>query len=320
MVRNEEAGRLRDLPERGPTLRALGPSPSRELSGPRRIVVQQGGRWQPLAFVGILVLFLGGAALAHRAFRQLDTENRDAAVTMARVERKIQELQAGVSFDSRRRLLLLGMRDHIMRTNPKVSLADAYRYAELAVDASEKYPVLDPLFLLSIGIVESGYDPMAKSPAGARGLYQIWPSTGRILARALGWSYEDAALYDPEKNTQAAAFYLDVLFSTYNDPRMVLAEYNGGPLNAGYLRAGAPELARETRDYVPRVLSLYDRLKDEFDGGIEVQLELMHKDAQREGKTLLPMARRLPDDDAPASAGAAGVTPASRTRSARGKR
>jgi soluble lytic murein transglycosylase-like protein len=316
MVRNEEAGRLRDLPERGPTLRALGP-PSRELSGPRRIAVHQSGGWQPLAFVGVLILFLAAAALGHRALRQIDTENRDNAVTMARVERKIQELQAGISFDSRRRLLLLGMRDHIMRTNPKVSLAAAYRYADLAVDASEKYPVLDPLFLLAIGVVESGYDPMAKSPAGARGLYQIWPSTGRILARALGWSYEDAALYDPEKNTQAAAFYLDVLFSTYNDPRMVLAEYNGGPLNAGYLRAGAPELARETRDYVPRVLALYDRLKDEFDGGIEVQLELMHQDAQREGKTLLPMARRTPDDP-PASGG--GVTPASRTRAARAKR
>jgi soluble lytic murein transglycosylase-like protein len=319
MAGNEEAGRLRDLPERGPTLRALG-LPSRDLPGPRRIVIQQSARWQPLALLGVLVLFLGAAALGHRAFRQLETQNRDAAVTMARVERKIQELQAGISYDSRRRLLLLGMRDHIMRTNSRVSLADAYRYAELAVDASEKYPVLDPLFLLAIGIVESGYDPMAKSPAGARGLYQIWPSTGRILARALGWSYEEASLYDPERNTQAAAFYLDVLFSTYNDPRMVLAEYNGGPLNAGYLRAGAPELARETRDYVPRVLTLYDRLKDEFDVGIEVQLDLMHKDAQREGKTLLPVTRRVPDDDPPAADGPAGVTPASRTHAARSSR
>jgi Transglycosylase SLT domain len=309
MVRNEEAGRLRDLPERGPTLRTLG-APARDLSGPRRIVVHQGGRWPPLALLGVLVLLLAAVALGHRALRQLDTENRDAAVTMARVERKIQELQAGISFDSRRRLLLLGMRDHIMRTNPKVSLGDAYRYAGLAVDASEKYPVIDPLFLLAIGIVESGYDPMAKSPAGARGLYQIWPSTGRILARALGWSYADAALYDPEKNTQAAAFYLDVLFSTYDDPRMVLAEYNGGPLNASYLRAGAPQLARETRDYVPRVLALYDRLKDEFDGGIEVQLEQMHRDAQRE-------VRGRPDDAPAPPGGAPGVTPASRERPTR---
>src|SRR5204862_39005 len=80
-------------------------------------------------------------------------------------------------------------------------------------------------------------------------------------------SYEEAALYDPEKNTQAAALYLDILFSTYNDPQLVLAEYNGGPLNAGYFRAGAGELAAETRSYVPRVLQLHARLKEQFAKG-----------------------------------------------------
>ena len=172
---------------------------------------------------------------------------------MAAVTRKIQQLEAGIGFDSTRRQLLLGMRNHILKTNPRVSLADAYRYAELALEASEKYPAVDPLLLLAIGIVESGYDPQAKSHANARGLYQIWPSTGKMLMRALGWSYDDSTLYDPEKNTQAAAFYLDVLFSTYNDPQMVLAEYNGGPLNAGYFRAESGALASETRNYVPRV-------------------------------------------------------------------
>jgi len=172
-----------------------------------------------------------------------------------------------------------------------VSLGDAYRYAELALAASEKYPAVDPLLLLSIGIVESGYDPQAKSHADARGLYQIWPSTGRLLLRALGWSYEEGALYDPEKNTQAAALYLDILFSTYSDPQMVLAEYNGGPLNAGYFRAGVGQLAAETRSYVPRVLQLRERLKEEFDKGMDLQLGLTYRDVQREGKTLAGGAR-----------------------------
>ena len=153
------------------------------------------------------------------------------------------------------------MRNHILKVNAKVSLGDAYRYAELAVEACEKYPAVDPLLLLAIGVVESGYDPAAKSPADARGLYQIWPSTGRLLVRALGWSYDDATLYDPEKNTQAAALYLDMLFATYSDPQMVLAEYNGGPLNAGYFRAGVGALASETRSYVPKVMELHARLR-----------------------------------------------------------
>jgi soluble lytic murein transglycosylase-like protein len=175
--------------------------------------------------------------------------------------------------------------------NPKVSLADAYRYAQLAMEASEKYPSVDPLMLLALGTVESGYDPQARSRADARGLYQIWPATGRLLLRALGWTYDEAALFDPEKNTHAAALYLDILFSTYSDPQLVLAEYNGGPLNAGYFRAGVGALAAETRSYVPRVIQLHTRLKEQFDKGSALQFEPANE-SQRDGKALAgPRAR-----------------------------
>jgi hypothetical protein len=53
----------------------------------------------------------------------------------------------------------------------------------------------------------------------------------------------------------------------------VLAEYNGGPINAGYLRAKAPALAAETRSYVPRVLELHERLKQEFEAGPALALQ-----------------------------------------------
>jgi soluble lytic murein transglycosylase-like protein len=109
--------------------------------------------------------------------------------------------------------------------------------------------------------------------------------------RALGWEYDDTSLYDPEKNTMAAALYLDILFSTYSDPQLVLAEYNGGPLNAGYFRAGVGSLAAETRAYVPRVLDLYSRLKEEFDAAAVTPVDLAQRDAHREGKTLMGGAR-----------------------------
>jgi soluble lytic murein transglycosylase-like protein len=225
--------------------------------------------------------------LGHWVLRGLDRQDQDAAAALARAERKIQQLESGFTFEARRRQLLLGMRNHILKANPRVSLADSYRYAELALAACEKYPAVDPLLLLAIGIVESGYNPQARSPADARGLYQIWPSTGRLLARTLGWTYDDSLLYDPAKNTEAAALYLDVLFSTYKDPQMVLAEYNGGPLNAGYLRAGAAALAAETRNYVPRVLELHQRLQQEFDSGTALALQAeAGPDAERRGKRL----------------------------------
>ena len=315
---NEQAGRSHQLADRGPTVRAM-PSHLREATEPRTIVIRQGGGWQALAFLTLCLLLLAAVLIGYHVVRGFDVQSQETSATLARVERRIEGLEAGIAFDSKRRHLLLGMRDHIMKVNPRVSLGDAYRYAELALDASEKYPAIDPLLLLAIGIVESGYDPLATSPADARGLYQIWPSTGRLLARAQGWSYDDSALFDPEKNTQAAALYLDVLFTTYNDPQLVLAEYNGGPLNAGYLRAGVGELARETRDYVPRVLELHGRLKEEFEKGVEVRLELMHRDAGRDGKSLAggQPAPRTDPESAKAPTAAAPASRAQRRRAAR---
>jgi hypothetical protein len=258
----------------------------RDLPRTRTIVVRQSGGWQAWALLTLCLLLLAVVLLGHQALRALDVRHQEQQAAMARVEGRLQILDSGIGFDSKRRKLLLGMRDHIMRVNPRVSLADAYRYAELALDASEKYPAVDPLLLLSIGTVESRYETHATSSADARGLYQIWPSTGRLLARSLGWEYDDASLYDPVKNTEAAALYLDILFSTYSDPALVLAEYNGGPLNAGYFRARVGQLAAETRNYVPQVLDLHERLKQRFADAEAPQLDLMHMDAHRQGKTL----------------------------------
>jgi len=282
MIRNEEARKplsFSERRERATNDEAGTPAES------RTIVIRHGSGWQSLAFLLLCVLLMAAVLLGHYVVRELDRKNQETSAAMARAERKMQQLESGYAFEARRRHLLLGMRDHILKANAHVSLDNAYRYAELALQASERYPSVDPLFLLAIGLVESGYDPSARSRADARGLYQIWPSTGRLLVRALGWTYDDSILFDPEKNTQAAALYLDVLFSTYNDPHMVLAEYNGGPLNAGYLRAGAAALSSETRSYVPRVLELHQRLKEEFETGA-AQPDSARQDSARQGKTL----------------------------------
>jgi soluble lytic murein transglycosylase-like protein len=283
MILNEQGSVLHDLNDRRPRAVSVNPREARS----RTIVIRQSGVWPSLAFLCLCLLLIATVLLGHNTLRGLDAQNQTATAAMARAERKIQQLESGIAYDSKRRQLLLGMRNRILKANPRVSLSDAYNYARLALNACEKYPALDPLLLLAIGIVESGYDPLAVSHADARGLYQIWPSTGRLLVRSLGWNYDDTTLYDPHKNTEAAALYLDILFSTYSDPQMVLAEYNGGPLNAGFFRAGAGALAVETRNYVPRVLDLYGRLKEEFDKGIETTPEPSYRDAQREGKTLV---------------------------------
>jgi len=257
---------------------------------------RQRSGWQSVALVCLTLLLLTTSALALYAFHLVATLRQDTDGMMARVESRMQRLDSAVHFDSKRQQMLLGVRDAIMEANPRIGLSDAYQYADMVLKASEKYPSLEPLMFLAIGIVESGYDPEAVSAADARGLYQIWPSTGRMLARVLGWDYHEDMLFDPEKNTELAALYLDILFSAYNDERLVLAEYNGGPLNAGLLRAGSTRAAAETRAYVAKVLDAHEGLKRKFEQGADAELELMHKDRTRDDKRLwVPLRDLRPD-------------------------
>jgi membrane-bound lytic murein transglycosylase D len=109
--------------------------------------------------------------------------------------------------------------------------------------------------------VESAFNPKARSPAGASGLFQLMPAT----ARALGLS---AFLPDdrtnPEKNAYAAAKYLRELYAQFNDWPLALAAYNAGPgrVRRALDQAGAKTygdiaviLPAETRMYVPKVLA-----------------------------------------------------------------
>jgi len=250
------------------------------------VVVRQDGGWKTAALACVSAALVVTAGLAFYAFHRVSSLNDEMDKAVGRMDERIQKLDSGLSFEGKRQQLLLGVRDEILKANPKAGLNEAYRYAEWLLKACEKYPSVDPLMFLSIGIVESGFNPGAVSHANARGLYQIWPSTGRMLARALNWEYTDEMLFDPQMNTEMAALYLDILFSAYRDERMVLAEYNGGPLNAGYWRAGSHKTASETRDYVLKVMDVHERVKSKFDGGMASRLDFMHLDAGRNGKVL----------------------------------
>ncbi|MCI1676637.1 MAG: transglycosylase SLT domain-containing protein [Ewingella americana] len=102
--------------------------------------------------------------------------------------------------------------------------------------------------LKSVAITESAGDPNAVSDAGAQGLFQIMPGTGKDL----GLRGNDA--FDPLKSAQAAAKYLSQLMKQNGgDLDKTLASYNWGIGNVQkYGMALAP---RETREYVPKVKS-----------------------------------------------------------------
>ena len=72
---------------------------------------------------------------------------------------------------------------------------------------------LDPYFMAALINQESAFDARIKSPAGAIGLMQVMPSTGRQYARKLGLKrYGTASLTRPETNIQIGmAYFADIL-------------------------------------------------------------------------------------------------------------
>jgi soluble lytic murein transglycosylase len=136
--------------------------------------------------------------------------------------------------------------------------------AELRLAAQQEG--VDPALLAALILQESSFDPAALSRAGARGLMQVMPATGRRIARAKGQRFRRAALHDPETSLDFGTHYLRQMSERYSGSvEKVLAAYNAGPHRVDAWTALRGELApeefiesipfSETRGYVTIVLA-----------------------------------------------------------------
>ena len=114
------------------------------------------------------------------------------------------------------------------------TLRSAFRAA--ASDAA-----LPPALLYAVAKIESNMRADAESEAGARGLLQVMPETGRMLALNID---------EPRANVLAGARYLRQLFDRFGSSDVALAAYNAGP-TAVEQAGGAPSI--DVQRYVSNV-------------------------------------------------------------------
>jgi membrane-bound lytic murein transglycosylase D len=129
-----------------------------------------------------------------------------------------------------------------------------------------------PSELALLPVVESAFQPFAYSSAGAAGIWQFMPGTGRVFGLKQNWWYDGRR--DIVESTDAALSYLQRLSADFSgDWLLAIAAYNWGEGNVQRAirrnrRAGKAtdfwsiRLPRETRGYVPRLLALAAIVED----------------------------------------------------------
>lgn len=115
-----------------------------------------------------------------------------------------------------------------------------------------------PEELKYMAVIESAFNPVAVSRAGARGMWQFMYTTAKNYGLTVN-SFVDERL-DPVKSADAAARYLYDAYKIFGDWNLAISSYNcgAGNVNKAIKRSGSRDfwavydfLPRETRGYVP---------------------------------------------------------------------
>lgn len=189
-----------------------------------------------------------------KAFFELGDYNRSLLLVLRNYERYLPAPAKGVTED----LWLL---------------AYPQGYWENILFYSRKYGQ-DPFFIAAVIREESQFSPSALSPAGARGLMQVMPTTGERAAKLIKLKgFDRGKLYEADTAINIGTWYIGQLMKRFkNDPLLVAAAYNAGPEAVdGWLAKYGYQGEREafveaipfaeTRGYVKKVLRNYAEYK-----------------------------------------------------------
>jgi hypothetical protein len=135
------------------------------------------------------------------------------------------------------------------------------RFAPLIIRAAQRWSVSAQLLAAQL-YAESGFNPFARSPAGAEGIAQFMPGT----AEAMGLLDP----FDPGAAINAQAHLMRDLLGRFGSVPLALAAYNAGP--GAVAACGCIPPFSETRAYVTKILGLLGGAGDVALGDMEVRL------------------------------------------------
>ena len=156
------------------------------------------------------------------------------------------------------------------------ALVRAGKYREMIEKTFREEGV--PLDLIYLAQAESGFQPLALSRVGARGMWQFMAGRATEYGMRRNWWVDDRQ--DPIKSTRAAARHLKDLYAQFGDWYLAMAAYNSGPGNvqAAVRRTGYADfwqlykrdvLPRETKNYVPIIVAMTIMAKNPTQYGLE---------------------------------------------------
>ena len=140
---------------------------------------------------------------------------------------------------------------------------------------------IDPYLVAALAAQESTFDAGIRSSAGAIGLMQIMPATGRGFARRMGITpFSTGRLTEPEINASIGTKYFADLMQQFGGAAYALAGYNAGEHRVVRWRAERPGLPvdewiddipfPETQNYVKRILGTAEDYRRLYGGGVLV--------------------------------------------------
>ena len=157
------------------------------------------------------------------------------------------QVRLGVSSEGRKFIYNEGSAQRARRLSDRlVPIPEAD--IQISIDRHSEAQSLDPKLVRAMIQVESGYNQRARSQKGAMGLMQLMPATASL--------YRVENPYDADDNVRGGTRYLRYLVDKFAGRLdLAVAAYNAGP--GAVQRYGGVPPYRETKDYVRRVLALY---------------------------------------------------------------